>query len=70
MSIRAEEEYLAGAITRLQAKQLSAAPDRWPRPSVPERAAAEAVPAQLGEPPTRASRPSPQTIAAATASGM
>jgi hypothetical protein len=49
MSIRAEEEYLAGAITRLQAKQLSAAPDRWPRPSVPERAATEAVPAQRGQ---------------------
>ena len=42
MRVRVEEEYLVGEITRLQAEQLPAAPDRRPRPSVPERAAAEA----------------------------
>ena len=63
MSVRAEEEYLIGEITRLQAERLSATPDRWPRPSVPGRAAAEAVPAPIGESPTRASRSTPTRIA-------
>jgi hypothetical protein len=40
--VRVEEECLIGEVTRLQAEQPSAAPDRRPRPSVPERAAAEA----------------------------
>jgi hypothetical protein len=70
MSIRAEEEYLIGEITRLQAQQLPAAADRWPRPSIPERAAAEAVPAEIEEPPTRAGRPSPRKNAVATASRL
>jgi hypothetical protein len=41
-SVRVEEEYLIGEITRLRAERLSAAPDRRPRPSAPERAVAEA----------------------------